>query len=62
MPMANTEDGPIDFKTIVYKGITLWNCDMGRIRNMEILDDDVFVCTYPRSGKPVWFGNNRVLT
>ena len=48
--MTSQKDGPIVGR-MVYKGITLWNCDMERIKNMDILDDDVFVCTYPRSGK-----------
>jgi len=51
--MASQNDEPIVVKTMVYKGITLWNCDLERIKNMEILDDDVFVCTYPRSGKKI---------
>ena len=42
----------LKFKTKTYKGIILLENEIEEIENMEIHDDDIWVCSYPRSGKP----------
>ena len=44
------------FKTKVYKGVVLLENEIEEIEKMEIKDDDIWVCSYPRSGKDlhVW--------
>ena len=36
------------------KGIVLLQNEIEEIEKMEILDDDVWVCSFPRSGKDVF--------
>ena len=43
----------IEFHQIIHKGIPLFNCEIDKIENMEIFDDDVWICGYPRSGLPL---------
>ena len=50
----NATDEIKAFKTKVYKGIVLLQNEIEEIEKMEILDDDVWVCSFPRSGKDVF--------
>ena len=39
------------FHTKVYKGIVLLQNEIEDIEKMDILDDDIWVCSFPRSGR-----------
>ena len=52
MDKTKDEEKPrLKFKTKVYKGVVLLENEIEEIENMEIHDDDIWVCSYPRSGK-----------
>lgn len=38
-------------ETVKHKGIQVPKCEFGDIKNMIMREDDVWVCTFPRSGK-----------
>ena len=43
----------LNVKTKRHNGILIWNCDIERVDGLKILEEDVFICTYPRSGTNV---------
>lgn len=50
---TKTESGAkprIHLKTMVHKGIVIAKCEIEEIKKMEMRDDDVWVCSFPRSG------------
>ena len=38
------------FKTKTYKGVVMYDNEIEEIEKMDIRDDDVWVCSFPRSG------------
>ena len=45
--------------SVVYKGISMLNYELkeiDEIEKMEIKEDDIWVCSFPRSGKILDFG------
>ena len=52
MDKTKDEEKPrLKFKTKIYKGVMLLENEIEEIENMEIHDDDIWVCSYPRSGE-----------
>ena len=50
--MAEKEQKPRLFlKRKVYKGVTMMENEVEEIEKMETRDDDIWVCSFPRSGK-----------
>ncbi|XP_053373148.1 sulfotransferase 1A1-like [Mercenaria mercenaria] len=50
---AQTKDSEkprMPLATRVYKGINMFDNEIEKIEKMDIQDDDVWICTYPRSG------------
>ena len=44
-------DKPVSvFKMKTYKGVVMYDNEIEEIEKMDIRDDDVWVCSFPRSG------------
>ena len=48
---AESELPVIYFPMKTYKGVAMYNNEIEMIEQMEVRDDDVWVCSFPRSGK-----------
>ena len=38
-------------RTATYKGIAMFECEIDDIEKMETKEDDIWVCSFPRSGE-----------
>ena len=50
-----TEDHPMRIKERRFKGILMWQCEAEEFETMETREDDIWVCTYPRSGMLLFY-------
>ncbi|KAL4222665.1 Sulfotransferase domain [Mactra antiquata] len=44
------EKPKLQLRLTAYKGIAMFECEFDEIQTMETKEDDIFVCSYPRSG------------
>jgi hypothetical protein len=63
MDMANTKDAygeskddadempDFQFERMVHKGVAMLKCEIDDIERMETRIDDIWVCSFPRSGR-----------
>jgi hypothetical protein len=49
-PLSDTKKD-VTFDVMMHKGILIAKCEIDKIQRFEMRDDDVWVCTFPRSGK-----------
>ena len=64
MSGEKSEDGAVaetkvnrkfDITYMRHKGILICECEIDEIKKLEIRDNDIWVCTFPRSGKTTNF-------
>ena len=58
MSVETSKDGPVaEIKKnkkadlMMHKGILMVQCEIDEIQKFEMRDDDIWVCSFPRSGK-----------
>ena len=50
------------FKTKTYKGVVMYDNEIEEIEKMDIRDNDVWVCSFPRSGNTQSMGGAPYIT
>lgn len=45
------EKPDFQFERIVHKGVAMFKCEIDDIERMETREDDIWVCSFSRSGK-----------
>ena len=55
MSVETSKDGPVaetkKADLTIHKGILMVQCEIDEIQKFEMRDDDIWVCSFPRSGK-----------